>query len=102
MVDELTNLNFTSFFSTRNGIIDPNLERIEKWNNNGLVVKHMRLDNSCENKKLHEQAESKDLKMNIYFEYTVRDTPQQNYLEELRFLVIAKKGEHLCIVKNTQ
>ena len=52
----------------------------------------MRLDNSCENKKLHEQAESKDLKMNIYFEYTAWDTLQQNYLEEIGFSVLANKG----------
>ena len=52
MVDEITNLNFTKLFSTKNGMIDPTLEQIEKWSNNRLVVKHIRLDNSCENKNL--------------------------------------------------
>ena len=51
MVDERTNLKFTKLFTTNNGIIEPTLEQIEKRKNNGLVVKHIQLDNSGENKK---------------------------------------------------
>ena len=93
MVDERTNLKFTKLFSTNNGMIDPTLEQIEKWKNNGLVVKHIRLESSVENKKLQEQAERKDWKMNIDFDYTARDKPQHNYLAELGYLVLTKKGE---------
>ena len=31
MVDEQTSLKFTKFFSTKNVIIEPTLEQIEKW-----------------------------------------------------------------------
>ena len=91
MVDEQTNLKFTKFFTTKNGIIEPTLEKIQKQKNNGLVVKNIQLDNSGENKKLQEQAGSKDWKMNIYFEYTTRGIPWHNYLEDLKFSVLANK-----------
>ena len=52
MVDERTNLNFTKLFSTKNGMIDPTLEQVEKWKNNGLVAKHICLENAGENRKL--------------------------------------------------
>ena len=60
MVDEQTNLKFTKFFSTKNKMIDPTLEKIEKWRNDGLVVKHIWLDNAGENRKTKERVESKD------------------------------------------
>ena len=41
MIDEQTNLKFAKLFSTKNGMIEPNLEQIEKCKNNGLVVKHI-------------------------------------------------------------
>ena len=67
MVEEQTNLNFTKFFSINNGMIEPTLEQIDKWKNNGLVVKHIRLYNADENNNLQERSEIKDLKMNIDF-----------------------------------
>ena len=38
--------------------------------------------------------------MNIYFKYTAQDTPQQNYLEELVFSVLANKGRSLIYCSN--
>ena len=38
--------------------------------------------------------------MNIDFKYTARDTPQQNYLEELIFLVLENKGRSLVYCSN--
>ena len=46
-------------------MIEPTLEQIDNWNNNGLVVKHIWLDNTGKNKKLQERVEGKDCKMNI-------------------------------------
>ena len=84
-------MKLTKFLSTKNGIIEPNLEQIEKWKHNGLVVKHIWLDNAIENRKLQEQIEIKDWKMNIDFEYIAWYTPHQNYLAELGFLLLANK-----------
>ena len=91
MVDEQTNLKFTKFFTTKNGIIEPTLEKIQKQKNNGLVVKNIQLDNSGENKKLQEQAGIKDWKMNIDFDYTTQGIPWHNYLEDLKISVLANK-----------
>ena len=41
-------------------MIDTTLGQIDKWNNNGLVLKHIWLDNASENRKMKEQVESKD------------------------------------------
>ena len=81
-------------------MIDPTSEQIEKWENNGLVVKHIRLESSGENKNLQEQAERKDWKMNIDFDYTARDKPQQNYLAELGLLVLANKWRAMMYREN--
>jgi hypothetical protein len=37
-------------------------------------------------------TESTDWKFNIQFEFTARDTPQQNYLAELGFATLANRG----------
>ena len=100
MVDERTNLKFTKFFSTSNGIIEPNFEQIEKWENNGLVVKHIHLEISGEKKKLKEQAEIKDCKINIDFEYTARYTLQKSHLEDMGFSVLTNKGTAMMYHSN--
>ena len=52
-------------------------------------------DNAWENKKLQERAESSDWKLGPTFEYTARDTPQQNHYAELAFATIANRGRAL-------
>jgi len=95
MVDERTGMKFSSFYRTKDGMIEPTLEQWNKWKQNGLVVKKVRCNNAGENKKLQERAGSKDWKLNIEFEYTARDTPQQNHLVELGFAVITNRGRTL-------
>ena len=51
-------------------MIEQTLEQMDKWKNNGFADKHIRLDNSGENRNLQERAESKDWKVNIDFKYT--------------------------------
>ena len=50
------------------------------------------MKNAGENKLLQKRCESSDWKMGITFEYTARDTPQQNSLAELAFAIIANRG----------
>ena len=52
MVDERTQLKFSDFFETKDGMVEPTLEQINKWDAAGLKVKYIRLDNAGENKKL--------------------------------------------------
>lgn len=81
-------------------MVEPTLEQIQKWKNNKLIVKHMRMDNACENKKLQQRAESNNWKFDISFKYTARNTPQQNYLAELGFAVLANKGRAMMYRAN--
>jgi hypothetical protein len=92
MVDERTQLKFSNFFSTKNGMVEPTCEQLHRWKQSGIAVKYMRLDNAGENKLLQQMCESKDWKLGINFEFTARATPQQNALAELAFATLANRG----------
>ncbi|MGH7955289.1 MAG: reverse transcriptase domain-containing protein [Gloeomargaritales cyanobacterium] len=92
MVDERTNLKFSNFFESKDGMVEPTCEQLGKWKNAGLKVKYIRLDNAGENKKLAQRTESSDWQLGITYEFTARDTPQQNHLAELAFAVLYNKG----------
>ena len=83
LVEEKTNTKFSAFFKKKNGMIEPTCEQFEKWRQAGMPVKFLRCDNAGENKKLKERADGVDWKLNIQFEFTARNTPQQNHLAEL-------------------
>jgi len=100
LVDERTQMKFSKFFTTKSGMVEPTLEQIAKWKANNLVVKYIRCDNAGENKTLQKRSESKDWKMNLQFEYTARNTPQQNHLAELGFAVLANRGRAMMSAAN--
>jgi hypothetical protein len=89
MVEERTQLKFSDFYPTKNGMIEPTCEQFYKWKQSGKQVKYVRLDNAGENKKLQKRCESSDWKLGIKFEYTAHATPQQNSLSEVGFTMIA-------------
>jgi hypothetical protein len=60
----------------------------------------MRLDDAGENKKLKTRSDSAVWKLNITFEFTARDTPQQNHLAELGFEVLANRGRAVMHAAN--
>jgi hypothetical protein len=92
IVDERTGLKFSSFHQTKGGMVEPTCEKLHRWKEAGHPVKHVRLDNAGENKKLKARSNSADWKLNIDFEFTARDTLQQNHLAELAFAVLANRG----------
>jgi hypothetical protein len=94
MVDEKTKLKFSDFFTSKIGMVEPTCEQFTRWKQEaGHPVKFICLDNAGENKTLiKSRAESTDWKFDIQFEFTVRDTPQQNHYAELGFTVLANKG----------
>ena len=53
------------------------------------------MDGAGENLTLKERSASSAWKLNIQFEITARDTPQQNHLAELGFTSLASKGRAL-------
>jgi hypothetical protein len=101
MVDERLPLKFSEFFQTKSGMIEPTCQQLFKWQQAGLPVKYVRLDNAGENKALQNRTESSDWKMSIEYEYTAWNTPQQqNHLAELGFASLANKGRAMMAAAN--
>ena len=100
LVDERTQLKFSEFFKRKNDMIEPTCELFHKWKQAGKVINTVRLDNAGENKLLKKRCESKDWKLDIHFEFTARDTPQQNSLAEVSFATVASRGRALMIQAN--
>jgi hypothetical protein len=88
MVEERTQLKFSDFYPTKNGMIEPTFEQFQKWKQSGKQVKCVRLDNAGENKKLQKRCESSDWKLGIKFKYTACMTLQQNSLSEVGFAMV--------------
>jgi hypothetical protein len=80
IVDEFTQLKFSEFYESKDGMVEPTCMLFEKWRQDGKPVKYLRLDNAGENIGLQKRSDSADWKLNIKFEYTAADTPQQNHL----------------------
>ena len=100
MVDERTQIKFSDFFPSKNGMVEPTCVLLSQWQQNGLTVKFIRCDNAGENKLLEERANGASWKINIQFEYTARSTPQQNHLAELAFSTIANHGRAMMFRAN--
>eukprot|EP00957_Ditylum_brightwellii_P083473 6345666-Ditylum_brightwellii.AAC.1 len=88
MVEEKTGMKWSDFYPTKDTMIEPTCEQLNKWKANGKAVKYLRCDNAGENKALEKRCASADWKLGIEFEYTARDTPQQNSLVEVGFATI--------------
>jgi hypothetical protein len=101
MVDKRTQLTFSDFFDTKNGMVEETCEQLHRrLKQSGRGAKIIRLDNAGENKLLQQRSQSADWKLNITYEFTARDTPQQNHLAELGFTHRANYGRALMAQAN--
>ncbi len=92
MVDEKTQLKFSDFYKTKDEMVEPTCVQLKKWAQANKKVDVIRLDNAGENKLLQKRSDSKDWQLGIKYEFTARDTPQQNSLAEVGFATIANRG----------
>ena len=60
----------------------------------------MRLDGAGENVSLRDAANGEKWQLGLKFEFTPRDTPQQNHLVELGFASVGNKGRAMMIRAN--
>ena len=67
----------------------------EKLRQASMPMKMVQKGNAGENKKLQARCDEAVWKLNIQFEYTVMDKPQQNHLAELDFKTIAGKTREM-------
>ena len=89
VVDQRIQIKFSKIFKTKDAIVEPTCEQLHKWQQSNIGITHLRLDNAGQNKLLQTRCASKDWKMNCEFEFTARDTPQQNSLAEVGFATLA-------------
>ena len=92
LVDEFSGCGFTRWFSTKDGMVEPTIELFNMWKQNGIDVSIIRCDNAGENMRLEKRLASAEWKMPLKFEYTARNTPQQNHLAELKIFLICNKA----------
>jgi hypothetical protein len=102
MVDERTQLQFSDFFDTKNGMVEETCEQLHRWKVSGRGAKIIKLDNAGENKFLQQKSQSADWKLKVNFEFTARGTPaQQNHLAaELGSAHLANYGRALMAQAN--
>ena len=100
-VDEMTGLAFSSFHESKNKMVEPMCELLQKWKSVGRPVEKIRCDNAGENKLLEAKLKSAAWKLNeIGFEYTAANTPQQNAVVEKKFDTLYCRGRAMMICAN--
>jgi hypothetical protein len=77
IVDEKTGLKLSLFHQTKDRMMKPTCWQFHKRKLAGKPAQHVRLENPGKNKKLKLCTESVDWKLNVKFEFTARDAPQQ-------------------------
>ena len=100
LVDERTEMKWSDFYATKDEMVEPTCEKFERWKAAGMPVKNVRCDNGGENVKLEKRCNGVDWKLNVAFEYTARDTPQQNSIVEVGFTTIGNRGRAMMIAAN--
>ena len=95
MVDEYTGIRFLNWYRTKIGMVEPTAAQFYQWSGKDIKVSYVHCDNAEENVELNKVATGQKWKMILDFEYTARDTPQQNHLAEIGIYTISCKGRAL-------
>ena len=100
MVDERTQLKFSHFYQSKTNMVEPTLQLLNLLGEHNHKVDVVRMDNAGENQQLEKRALSARWKLPIEFEYTARNTPQQNHLAEIAFATIMNRARAMMIAAN--
>jgi hypothetical protein len=101
LVDETTGTRFVRWLETKNGMVDPTCATLHQWSTKEMKTLFIQCDGAGENHSLEETLHSSQWKMPIEFEYTARNTPQQNHLAEIGIYVICCRGRALMSRANS-
>ena len=99
-MDKRTEIKWCDFYAAKDEMVEPTYVKFERWKAAGMAVKNIRCDNCGENVKLEKRCNGVEWKLNLTFEYTARDTPQQNSLVEVGFTTIGNCGRAMMISAN--
>ena len=100
MVFQCGGLKMSDMFKSKNGMVDPTLNKLYQFQQQNVLPKYLRMDNGGENLLLESKMISDDWKIHMIIEYTARDTPQQNAPVEVGFVVIANRAKALMYAAN--
>ena len=102
IVNEKTGKKWSEFSETKNGMVEPTCEWLNKMKTRKIPVKVIRLDPGGENVKLEKRCSSQEWQniQPIEFEFTSRDTPQHNSLAEVAFPYLAGKARAMMGAAN--
>jgi hypothetical protein len=101
LVDETTGMRFVRWFETKNGMVDPTCATLHQWSTKGMKTLFIQCDGAGVNHSLEETLYSSQWKMPIEFEYTARNTPQQNHLAEIGIYMMCCRGRALMSRANS-
>jgi hypothetical protein len=88
MVKAATNFKIIDFYTSKNKMVEPTVEKMHKLKELKILPTIVRIDKGGENKLLKQRAESKDWKFGLKYEYTARNTPQQNSMTKVAFATL--------------
>ena len=105
IVDEATGMKFSAFYPTKSGIVDDTSKKLRLYEKAAKKeIKFWRQDNAGENKILMQNMQGENWQFGCQFEFTAKETPQQNALAELGFTVIAARSRalmnHACVPRD--
>ncbi len=98
--DEASKYRKSTFFNAKDETIDYMCKVLHELKVKKKPVKFVRMDNSGENKKFVEKAESAEWKHVCTWEFTARSTPQENGMIEVGLATIAGRGRAMCNAAN--
>ena len=81
-------------------MVEPTCTQLSRWKSRNKEVKIIRCDNGGEKIQLEKRLKSKDWKLDVKFEYTARNTPQQNALAEKGFDTLYCRGRAMMNAAN--
>eukprot|EP00957_Ditylum_brightwellii_P095323 7260999-Ditylum_brightwellii.AAC.1 len=79
-------MKWTEFYESNTGYMEP---------------AGVKCDNAGKSKLLEKRCNNAGWKFNINLEYTARDTPQQNSLAEVNFVIISNHSRAMMIATNS-
>lgn len=85
IVDEYSKKKTSHFFKKKCDMVKSTCDQFNRWKNEGKAVEIVRCDNAGENYSLEKMCNGNEYNLNIKFEFTARNTPQQNSLVKKGF-----------------
>ena len=100
ITDQRNQMKFSNFYPKKSNMVEHTCELFKRWKQKGYPMRTVRCDNAGENIALEQRSSSAIRQLNIDFECTALDTPQENSYVEVGFVTIMKRGNAMMIAAN--